>query len=33
MILAIKFRCMDRIIREVIELELYPNNINRMDSP
>jgi hypothetical protein len=30
-ILAKKSRCMDRFIREVIDIELHPNNINRED--
>jgi hypothetical protein len=30
-ILAKKSRCMDRIIREAIRIELHPNNINRED--
>jgi hypothetical protein len=27
-ILAKKFRCMDRVIREVTDIELNPNNMN-----
>jgi hypothetical protein len=30
-ILAKKLRCMDRIIREAIEIKLHPNNMNRED--
>jgi hypothetical protein len=30
-ILAKKFRCMDRISREVIEIKPHPNSMNRED--
>jgi hypothetical protein len=31
MILAVRSRCMEHIIREVIEIKLHPNNVNTED--